>query len=367
MKKYFCLIFYASLLFCDDYSFDMQEIEVKSYEYSGYIKTEHKYQELNEDSSVYASKNKSHMNSFFSEVELNFGYFWDSFKLDSKFNTRYENIDSVSDKTFTVDELLLEYTLNKNNSFTIGKKTLKWGKGYFFNPVAFIDRKKDPNEPEVAREGYLLSSYNFNKAYNSDLKNFGLSVVFLPTNENYNEDFYFKKSNNLALKAYFLYKDIDIDLIYLYSDKLNDKMGVDFSFNLFTNFELHAEAAKEINGYDSYLLGLKYLTANDLTLTSEYFYQSEQLNKKTSFWDNRYMINKFSQKEPFKIVYSSIYYKNSLNLSDDSHIDSLGFTYSFKNNVNVDISYNLLNGKSSSEFGSKLNKNHIWSRVTWFF
>ena len=124
---------------------------------------------------------------------------------------------------------------------------------------------------------------------------------------------------------------------------------------------------KEINGYTSHLIGLKYLTANDLTLTSEYFYQSKQLDKKTSFWDNKYLINKFSQKEPFKIVYSTIYYKNSLNLNDSSHVDSLGFTYSFKNNIDIDISYNLLSGKSNSEFGSKLNKNYVWSRATWYF
>jgi len=365
--KFLCFVFYVSLLFADDYSFDMKEIEVKFYEYSGHLKAEHKYQKLNENSPVFATKNKDYMNSYFAEAEFNFKYFWDEFNLNSKLTSLYKNIDSVDDEVYTIDELHVNYTLNKNSSFMLGKKSLKWGKGYFFNPVAFLDRKKDPNAPENAREGYILSAYSFNKTYNFDLKNFGLNIVYMPTNEDYNEDFYTQKSNNLALKAYFLYRDIDIDFMYFYSDKMNDKIGADFSFNLLTNFEIHAEIAKEINGYSSHLIGLKYLTANDLTITSEYFYQSKQLDKKTSFWDKRYIINKLSQKEPFEILYSTVYYKNLLNVDDNSHSNSLGFTYSFKNSINIDVSYNFLLGKNTSEFGSKLNENYLWSKIIWYF
>jgi len=367
MKKFLCFAFCSSLLFADDYSFDMGTIEVKSYDYSGHIKAEHKFQNLNENSSMFASKNKDYMNSYFGEAQLDFQYFYEDFKLNSKFTANYEDIDSISEDTYTIDELHVDYTLNENQSFTLGKKSLKWGKGYFFNPVAFMDRKKDPNNPENAREGYVLGSYTFNKSYEGDLKNFGFNVVFMPTNDDVNEDFYTKNSKNLALKAYFLYKDIDIDLLYMYSDELNDKLGVDFAFNVQTNLELHGEFAKEINGYNSYLLGAKYLTQNDLTIISEYFYQSKQLPKTTSFWDKEYFINKFSQKEPLDILYSSVYYKNALNLDDYSHSNAFGFTYKFQNNIDFDISYNVLVGKKDSEFGSKLNESFLWTQVTWYF
>ena len=35
-----------------------------------------------------------------------------------------------------------------------GKKNLKWGKGYAWNPVNFLDRAKDPNDPDLSLEGY---------------------------------------------------------------------------------------------------------------------------------------------------------------------------------------------------------------------
>ncbi len=157
------------------------------------------------------------------------------------------------------------------------------------------------------------------------------------------------------------------DLVYIKSDELNDKFGIDFSKNIQTNFEVHAEFAKELGGYTSYLLGLKYLTANDLTITSEYFFQSETLDKNKAFWDKKYFINKFSQKEPFSIVYSSVYFKNMLNLSDHSYQNSLGTTYSFRNGFDLDISYNYNKGDTSSEFGSKLVDSTLWTKLTWYF
>ena len=34
-------------------------------------------------------------------------------------------------------------------SFKFGKQTLLWGKGYAFNPVAFVSRPKDPMIPNL--------------------------------------------------------------------------------------------------------------------------------------------------------------------------------------------------------------------------
>jgi len=34
-------------------------------------------------------------------------------------------------------------------SFNFGKQTLLWGKGYAFNPVAFVSRPKDPDDPNL--------------------------------------------------------------------------------------------------------------------------------------------------------------------------------------------------------------------------
>lgn len=363
----YLLLALSVTLFAEDYDFNLDEIEVKPYEYSGYLKGEHKYQKLNADSSQYGTKNKNYMNSYFGEANLKFKYFADEFKLESEFMANYSDIDSDQEDVYTINQLYFNYKPNQNHIFDIGKKSLKWGKGYFFNPVAFLDRKKDPNDPENSREGYVLANYKYNKSYQGDLKNFSFDIVMLKNDEDINSDFDGLESNRLALKAYFLYFDTDIDLIYQYANSDNNKIGIDFSKNLLTNFEIHGEFAKNGNSSYSYLLGLKYLTEFDLTITSEYFYQKYELAKSKPFWDNRYLINKLSQKEPLDIIYSSVYFKNSLNMDDNSYQNSFGATYSFKNNIELDVSYIDNTGRQMSEYGSKLVDNLIWTKVTWYF
>ena len=352
-----CLII-PSILFADDYSFDMDEIEVKTYEYKGYLKAEHKYQK---------TKSADTLNNTFGEAQIDFKYFKDKYSLNTQFQANHSNINDSETNIYTTNQLYLNYKFSSNHSINIGKQSLKWGKGYFFNPIALLDRKKDPNNPEAAKEGFIMGNYKYNKSYIGDVKNFSLDIVALSTSKSENEDFYNERSKNIAIKSYILYLDTDIDFVYYYSDILKDKVALDISKNLETNFEVHGEIVKEKDGYNSHLLGMKYLTTNDLTITSEYFYQSEQLSKTTAFYDNKYLINKFSLKEPFSIVYSTVYYKNSLNINDNSYQNSLGGIYSFKNNISIDISFNKNSGNSTSEFGSKQINDTLWSKVKWYF
>lgn len=366
-ELFLSIILSNSFILADEYEFDMDDIVVKSYEYSGYIRGENRFQILNENSPIYPLKNKSSMFTNLLESEFNFKYFKDNFNFNAQFFANYQDIDGTTNDTYSINQLFLEYKFNDNHLVSVGKRAPKWGKGYFANPVAFIDRKKDPNYPEHAKEGYNSLSYTYNKSYSSELKNFSFDVVYLPTTKDFNSDFYNNNSNNIILKSYFLYKDIDIDLIYLYSDKENNKLGLDFSTNLQTNFEIHAEVAKEIDAEYSYLLGLKYLTQNELTIIMEYFYKSKALEKSEPFFDKQYLFAKLTQKEPFNILYSTLYYKNSLNIEDNSHLNSIGFTYNFKTNFEIDISYNQNFGDDDSEFGSKLTKQFLWTQMNWYF
>ena len=117
------------------------------------------------------------------------------------------------------------------------------------------------------------------------------------------------------------------------------------------------------------------LTQSDITITSEYYYNSEGLSKEEiastvkmePFGAKSYLINKFSKKEPFGIVYSSVYFKDMLNLEDNSHLDTLGFVYTFKNNLEIDFSYNLNTGDQESEFGKKMVSDFAWLKATWYF
>ena len=290
-------------------------------------------------------------------------------------SARYANFNGVDESLFTAYQLYAHNTLSINHSIDVGKKTLKWGKGYFFNPAAFLDRPKDPTQPENAYEGYVMIDYTYNKSFEGDLKNLQLDLVYMPTTSKVNDDYYNGLSTNLSVKLYLLYLDTDISLIYLYSDQQKDKIGFTFSKNLATYFEIHGEYAKEIDGYHSYLLGLKYVTENDITILSEYYYDSEGLTrdeirsstKLIPFAGKNYFVNKLSKKEPFGIVYSSIYFKDMLSTEDKSHLDTLGIIYTFKNNLEIDLSYNLNSGDEESEFGKKMVSDFAWLKATWYF
>ena len=363
--------------YADEYDFDMESIETKSFEYSGYLRAEYKYQNLNQDSPLYTllKRSDSSQNSSLNEALFRFTHYKDDFKLIGSLSARYANIDGVDETLFTAYQLYAHNTLSINHSIDAGKKTLKWGKGYFFNPAAFLDRPKDPTQPENAYEGYVMANYAYNKSFDGDLKNLKLDLIYMPTTSKVNDDFYNGGSTNLAMKLYLLYLDTDIEFIYLYSDEQKDKLGFTFSKNLLPHFEIHGEYAKEMDGYYSYLLGLKYVTQSDITIISEYYYDSEGLTKDEirsstkliPFSGKSYFVNKLTKKEPFGIVYSSVYFKDMLNTEDKSHLDTLGFIYTFKNNLEIDFSYNLNSGDEESEFGKKMVSDFAWLKATWYF
>ena len=49
-------------------------------------------------------------------------------------------------------EAYLAWQASSSAAFEAGKKTQRWGKGYAWSPVAFLERPKDPEDPELARD-----------------------------------------------------------------------------------------------------------------------------------------------------------------------------------------------------------------------
>ncbi len=148
-----------------------------------------------------------------------------------------------------------------------------------------------------------------------------------------------------------------------------------FSKNIESHFEVHGEYAKEIEGYNSYLLGLKYVTESDISIISEYFYNSRGLDKEEiaaavrtkPYAGKSYMVSKLSKKEPFDIVYASLYFRDIFNTEDQSHSDSLGAIYTFKFNLELDLSYTLNTGDPESEYGKKMISDFLWLKATWYY
>lgn len=304
----------------------------------------------------------------------------------------------------------------KNISIDIGKRLQKWGKGYAWNPVGFIERKKDPNDPELSREGYIMISGDYIRSYNQDLKTLSIMPVVLPVTDDINNDFSPKDDTNFAAKFYLLYRDIDIDIMFLSKGSRAARLGFDFSANISANFEIHGELAyikdETINQLDNLnqliplqkdviqsLLGFRYLTDSEITMIGEYYhngagYSEQQLENffrltETDFQASPQLLLLSQQasisgygdinpgkdyfylsaviKEPFDLVYCNFGINSIVNINDQSYSLTPEFIYTGLNNTETRLRATFLQGDIYSEFGEKLNNWKFEIRFRYYY
>jgi hypothetical protein len=293
---------------------------------------------------------------------------------------------------------------------TLGKKSYKWGKGYAWNPVGFINRRKDPTNPDESLEGYITGEADIIKSLEGKLQTVALTGVLLPVSDEVNDKFGARDNLNLAAKLYVLLFDTDIDLIFLTGDSRSTSYGFDLSKNLATNFEIHGELAwtqdknkfvlQEVSVPSfiqedvlSWLLGIRYLSGNDITSIVEYYhndsgYTEEEMSSFYMFASlllleqaremtlkgygspqpgRDYLYGRFSQKEPFDILYFTPALTTIINLADDSYTLTPELIYTGFTNWEIRLRFSYLNGAGLSEFGEKQNSNKLEFRLRYFF
>ncbi len=181
---------------------------------------------------------------------------------------------------------------NPGLSFDIGKKTLQWGKGLAWNPVGFVQRAKDPLDPDLSREGYWMVTGTYTKSFPGWLQTVGFTPVFIPTSTALNPDFGTSPHHqDVAGKISVLAADTDIDVMALSGGAKSFRYGADFSRNFGPRLEVHGEYAEitkarrvligagnrpyTVTGAaPAWLLGLQYLSADGLTTTVAEFYHN---------------------------------------------------------------------------------------------
>lgn len=301
----------------------------------------------------------------------------------------------------------------------LGKKAYTWGKGYAWNPVGFINRTKDPNNPEEALEGYATAEAEWIKSFSGALQNIAFTSVVLPVERNLNEDFGAEGHVNLAAKLYLLYFDTDVDFIVYTGESRTDRFGFDFSRNITTNFEMHGEIAYltdidrpilqqdggisvETGDITSALVGIRHLSSQDLTSIVEYYYNGDGYSAKemsifhdlvddaaaqrTNAGDDdlpvtisgsrsytrpyageNYLYARFSLKEPFDILYFTPAMTTIINLDDDSFSLTPELIYTGYTNWELRLRYAILEGDPGSDFGEKQNRSRLELRLRYFF
>jgi hypothetical protein len=413
----------------EKYTFSLSEIEKKPYHIGGYLEFRPVLFGLDQNAAFYKlnlfDQNVGDTITQYNErlwVDANIEKGMTGFYLQLSADFQQSN---VFDSTNEINPYQSYLSLRPSSSLTVdaGKKTSKWGKGYAWNPAAFVDRPKDPDDPELALEGYVIASADYIKSFTSGpLKTFSFTPVILPAYGDVNDDFGETDHVNVAAKVYFLLYDTDIDFMFLSGGSKTPRYGFDFSRNIGTNLEVHGEVAFitdfkktliDANGnisqetYDAvnFVLGTRYLSTFKTTYIFEYYYQgtgysSEEISNFYSFiekgYDNflsngitqllnkarsvaqqggygrftpetNYLYLRVSQSEPFDILYFTPSLTWIFNLDDRSFSLAPELLYTPITNLELRLRTGVLVGGKDSEFGEKQNDYRLELRVRYYF
>ena len=420
------IISFAVLVHAEEYTFDLSEIEKKPYHIGGYLELRPVLFGLDRDAALYKLKfyNRDEgrtIGEYNGRVQLDGSLEKGIARLFVKTNTDYRKSYLGEDQKTTVYDGFLSIKPSSSLTVEIGKKTLRWGKGYAWNPVAFVDRPKDPDDPELSLEGFIVASADYIKSFQGPLKTVSFTPVLVPVYEHVNDTFGDINKLNFAARLYLLLYDTDMDFIVLTGGSKTTRYGMDFSRNISTNFEIHGEFAFINNfkkryidssgnlldkEYDakSYLVGLRYLTEKDATYILEYYYNgtgftsgemkdffsfintgydfflstgSDALLKEASGLTQgnygkptpmrEYIYLRVSQKEPFDILYFTPSVTWIFNMTDKSFSLSPEALYASITNLELRLKAAFISGKRFSDYGEKQNNYRAELRVRYYF
>jgi hypothetical protein len=245
--------------------------------------------------------------------------------------------------------------------------------------------------------------------------------LILPASADINPDFGAGSHTNVAAKLYLLYRDTDIDLMFLGNGSRSRRYGADFSRNVTSNLELHGELARTEDtqrqvttaagqttvtrgAATSWLLGTRYLTTLDTTYILELYrngpgLSEEEMRGFTQFVDNAYaqylatgndaalaraanlarggyarpnpgrsyLYLRASQKEPFDILYFTPAITVIANAEDRSTSIAPELLYTGINNLELRLRAFFLNGDPGSEFGERQNSRRLELQARLYF
>ncbi|MDO8786916.1 MAG: hypothetical protein Q7J42_02430 [Sulfuritalea sp.] len=398
----------------EEFKFDAAEFDKQPFEFGGYVELKPDRSWLKRDGSFYKlnglARDTLDRNTATLKLNAKFTQGIASLKLSAAAEVRRDQL--VSERSSRFDEAYVSLKPDPGLTVDIGKQALKWGKGYAWNPVGFVERQKDPNDVELAREGYTLLAADFIRNFDGELKTVAFTPVLLPVGSQTNQDFGRPDHLNVAAKLYLLYHDTDIDFTWLGGGSRTSRFGVDFSRNLTSALEIHGEWARlrdveqrridaagnvtsAIRDATSYLLGMRYLSANDTTWIAEYYrngsgYTQSQLSDFHRLVDSgnpallakarqistsygrpnageRYLYLRASQKEPFDIVYFTPSVTLIGNLDDRSYSLTPELLYTGITNLDLRLRASWLHGGEHSEFGEKQNERRLELMARFYF
>ena len=409
----------------EKYSFDIGKFEKQPFELSGYAELRPESYRLNRDGALYKLNfynqgARTRLDRATGALELSGLYRRGMATFNATAHGEVSRDDLQSSDRARMYEAYLTLEPSTGVRFEAGKRALRWGKGYAWNPVGFIERPKDPNDPELSREGFAVLGGSFTRSFDGPLQTVTFTPLLVPTSRQMNKDFGPGNHANPAARLSVLYRDTDIDFMILGQGARGARYGFDFARNLSTNLEIHGEWARirgaakpvlgaggagtlQVSDVTSYLIGLRYLTERETTWIVEYYrngtgYSQEQMRTYLSFahsaYDQflatgnsaaleragalqtsygranpmrRYLYVRASQKEPFDILYFTPAVTAIFNLDDHSYSLAPELAYTGVTNLDLRLRFFALHGARLTDFGEKQNDRRIELRMRYYF
>jgi len=310
-------------------------------------------------------------------------------------------------------------SFNPSVSFGLdaGKLVNKWGTGYFRNPVSFVDRPKDPEDPQEALEGFYGARAELIKSFTGPLQTLALTPVLLPVTEHVNADYGQAGHLNVAARLYLLLWDTDTDLVVLGGASRPHALGLDLARNITSNFEVHGETAWFVDfgqgaasagdglepirsAENESLVGLRYLNRHLTTFIVEYYHQGGGLRRDeaasfyqevreaaadddptaleeleaaagdsigTSLPMTDYLYLRIFQKEPLGLIHLTPGISSIVNLIDRSFLLIPELQYSPVTNLTLRLRAAGMVGRRDSDFGEKRDDYRFELRGRFFF
>jgi hypothetical protein len=416
----------ASAAGAAEFTFDAAEFARKPFEYGGYLESRYDHIRLNRDGALYGlafrgRDDRSKLDRGAGLLKLEAVYTRGAASLRTRTHLEYVKDEVASDRVARFDELALSWKPHAGFTLEAGKIVLRWGKGYAWNPVAFVERMKDPTDPELAREGFWMATADWVRTFAGPLRTVAFTPVIVPTGQDLNSGFGRPGHVNVAAKLYLLLHDTDIDFAFLSGGSRPQRYGVDFARNITSNLAMHGEWAR-IRGFerravtqggaprvirgdaDSYLLGLRYLSARDATYIVEYYrngtgYSRGEMEDFFRLVENgqaelsatgsgallaraataaqagygrpqpmgRYAYFRVSQKEPFDILYFTPSFTSIVNLTDGSFTVVPELSYTGLTNLELRARFFWLHGGAHTDFGERQNRRRLELRARLHF
>jgi hypothetical protein len=417
----------ARVISAAEFTFDLSDIETKPYAFGGLLELRPVYYGLERSAALYNLRyydrsDRKNLKELNARLQLDGSYEMGIARLVVRSTTDISHSRIDSNRRTTLYDGYLSLKPTHNLTIDAGKKNVLWGTGYAWNPVAFIDRPKDPDDPDLSREGYVMLSADYVKSLPGALQTVAVTPVILPAGRHVNKRFGSNSSTiNIAGRLYLLYRDTDIGCMFLAGGSRGERFGFDLSKNITSNFEVHGEwacldtykkqyldrsGARRTRRYNAveYLLGMRYLTRGNTTWIVEYYKSGtgfteddmrsfygfitagldryERSGNDTSVSKARqaartiygrknpmrdYLYVRISNKEPFDILYCTPSITGIVNLNDASFSLTPEVLYLPLTNLEFRLKAGGLFGTSRSEFGERQNSYRIELRVRYYF